>query len=107
MLISVDAYDAVSEQAGIPVPALIKIDVEGAEALVIRGMQRLISSKQPPIICEISEWSQRQLGTSKVEMFQMLADYGYRPTLLTPPRQSIFSTDTIEFCYNVLFMVRE
>ena len=34
-------------------PALLKIDVEGAEAQVLQGARRYIEERQPPIICEV------------------------------------------------------
>ena len=34
-------------------PDLIKIDVEGAEAAVLRGSERIFATKRPLLICEV------------------------------------------------------
>lgn len=36
-----------------PAPALVKIDVEGAELEVLAGMRRLLAEAQPVVICEM------------------------------------------------------
>lgn len=36
-----------------PTPALVKIDVEGAEALVLQGMQQLLRARQPVLFIEL------------------------------------------------------
>lgn len=51
--------DSFSEETSL-VPAYVKIDVEGAEGLVIKGMQKLLSSAQPHLIIEIHNESARQ-----------------------------------------------
>ena len=37
-----------------PSPSVVKIDVEGSEASVLRGARRLLSKVRPKIICEVS-----------------------------------------------------
>jgi FkbM family methyltransferase len=36
-------------------PRLVKIDVEGAEALCLQGAERLLSEVRPTIVCEVAE----------------------------------------------------
>jgi len=50
------------EQAGLPSPALIKIDVEGAEYSVLRGMSRTLELGSPALMVEVSEQSTKVLG---------------------------------------------
>jgi FkbM family methyltransferase len=38
----------------VPAPALVKIDVEGAEAQCLRGAKRLLSGVRPTVLCEVS-----------------------------------------------------
>ncbi len=48
--VELDTYDRLAAERGLPVPSLIKIDVEGAETKVIRGMTQLLSQEtKPPI----------------------------------------------------------
>lgn len=37
-----------------PAPDFVKIDVEGAENLVIEGMQQILKEKKPAMLCEVS-----------------------------------------------------
>jgi len=38
---------------GIPAPDLVKIDVEGGEVRVLKGMKRLLAEKRPLVVCEV------------------------------------------------------
>jgi FkbM family methyltransferase len=38
-----------------PAPTVLKIDVEGAEAEVLKGAERLLSEAQPCVLCEVGE----------------------------------------------------
>jgi FkbM family methyltransferase len=100
--ITLDTYDNYANRHGIPAPALVKIDVEGAECLVLKGMPKLLAQR-PAMIIEISEFSLTQLGSSKEELFSILGRNGYGATLLSQPRQSIYSGTNIFFQYDVLF----
>lgn len=37
----------------LPAPALVKIDIEGAEVAALRGAERLLSEVRPTIVCEL------------------------------------------------------
>jgi FkbM family methyltransferase len=54
-VIDVDVWsiDDLVEQPGVRPPDLVKIDAEGAEVEVIRGMQRVIREHRPVILCEV------------------------------------------------------
>ncbi len=52
-------------------PALIKIDVEGAEAAVLRGSERIFAMTKPVVICEIHHEAAAQ------EVTQWLRGRGY------------------------------
>jgi FkbM family methyltransferase len=54
-----------------PAPNLIKIDVEGAEAEVLRGGMQLLAENLPIVICEVS-------GGSRAEVTTHLKSLGYR-----------------------------
>ena len=57
---------------------LIKIDVEGAEQLVINGMQRLLARQKPHIVIEVTDGYLNALGNNAVTLCQSLCDLGYR-----------------------------
>jgi FkbM family methyltransferase len=102
--VMLDSYDQYAAQHHIPTPALVKIDVEGAESQVLRGMSNLLSqTDRPAMVIEISELSLTQIGSSKEELFAIMVKNGYRSTLLSQPRQSIYSGASIFFQYDVLF----
>ena len=53
MMVEGSTLDSVVFERKLPPPDLIKIDVEGAEALVLEGASRLLSAHAPIIILEI------------------------------------------------------
>jgi len=57
---------------------LIKIDVEGAEPKVLRGMNKLLSEQNPKILIEINEERLRSAGHSKDYIYEFLASKGYK-----------------------------
>jgi len=64
--------------ARIPKASLVKIDVEGAELLVLKGMKELISRDRPSIVFEATETFFRQMGygLEDVEDFFRERSYG-------------------------------
>jgi FkbM family methyltransferase len=59
------------------VPALIKIDVEGNEAAVLRGAKRLLAEHHPIVIFEHGQSGARDPGTSR-EIHVLLSSLGFR-----------------------------
>jgi FkbM family methyltransferase len=74
-LIPVRRADALINSEAIPPPDLIKIDVEGAELEVIEGMDALLRTKRPVLICE--------MHGNLLEMKRLLSEYGYSYVLHT------------------------
>ena len=63
--ITLRTFDAWRDEYGFPAPDVVKIDVEGAELMVLNGMKKLLDEDPPRlIVCEtglhgrISEWLQ-------------------------------------------------
>jgi hypothetical protein len=57
-------------------PDLIKIDVEGAELLVLHGASKLLSESYPTIILAVHPyWLPK--GQSTRQIFELLTGYGY------------------------------
>lgn len=66
--------------AGLSEVSLIKIDVEGFELPVLRGLQGYFESTscRPIVICEITPSAYPMLGYRRSELLQYLENYGYR-----------------------------
>jgi len=60
------------------VPSLIKIDVEGAEAQVLRGAQRTLRDARPVLCLELHLDTLEQSGESVAELIDGLRAAGYR-----------------------------
>ena len=78
------SFDSWTASANIGRIRLIKIDVEGAEPLVLRGMSTTLSLDSRPQI--ITEFCPANLGglTAEKEMFQLFTDHGYKLHRITP-----------------------
>ena len=89
---ALDTFDRYAQAHLATVPRLIKIDVEGAEVKVLRGMQQLLASiHRPAIVLEVSEGSLLKLGSSKEELFEIARAYGYTTREISKRRKSIFA----------------
>lgn len=58
------------------VPSLLKIDVEGAELMVIEGGEKVLESTPIILIELLRKWS-REFGYHPNDVFSLLAKYGY------------------------------
>jgi FkbM family methyltransferase len=77
--IPTDTLDAVSARENLASIGFIKIDVEGAEALVFRGGRATLSRFKPAIYCELQESRPECLGLTVGDTVKELTDLGYRP----------------------------
>ncbi len=67
--------DTFCSQVGLG-PNLVKIDVEGAELLVLQGAAKLLSESCPTIILAVHPYWLPQ-GQSPGQIFELLTNYGY------------------------------
>ncbi|HEX3617147.1 MAG TPA: FkbM family methyltransferase [Solirubrobacteraceae bacterium] len=92
---------------GVPVPAvtlddiagtqerpisLLKIDVQGAETMVLAGARRLIETHRPAIFVEVDPASLARSGSSPEELVAALTSIGYQPRRLT--RRGVGAAET-------------
>jgi len=59
------------------VPTVLKIDVEGAEQLVLEGAAHIIEKYHPFIIAEYSQQNADQFGLAANKIIEMLESWGY------------------------------
>lgn len=70
--------DLVKDQSLTP-PTLLKIDVEGAELMVLEGAKKIIKKYKPSIIIEYSAATSEDAGYNRREIYDFLVDLGYEP----------------------------
>jgi FkbM family methyltransferase len=58
-------------------PCLIKIDVQGAEMLVLQGAPEILELARPTLFIELSENALRRFGSSVSEVVNHLSQHGY------------------------------
>src|SRR5207244_2913504 len=75
--VRVRPLDAFLDEAGASRVDLIKIDVEGAEMMVLRGAKQTLQRHRPAIIIELIEELLESMGTSSDEVSRFLAELGY------------------------------
>lgn len=66
---------------------LIKIDVEGFELHVLKGLKRSLEIHQPMLIIEFVESHFRRAGTSGEEITKFLTEIGYQPYGISSKRK--------------------
>lgn len=72
-LVKLRSLDAVADESSSPPPALVKIDVEGTEDVVLKHGQSFLKSHRPDILCEVLHDAS---NPSALE--DALAPHGYR-----------------------------
>jgi FkbM family methyltransferase len=70
--------DDIIRESGVTRVDAIKIDVEGAEYLVVKGAQQTLDRFRPMLLIEIVEHQLREMGTSSAELKEFLHKHGYR-----------------------------
>lgn len=87
------AYDISGRRANIPMmklddichlvsPGLVKVDIEGAELLAMRGASGLLTSCRPTVIVAVHPEPLRMLGASPKELVDYMRTKGYSATAL-------------------------
>jgi FkbM family methyltransferase len=63
--------------------SLIKVDVQGAEAMVLAGARAVLGRDRPALFVEVDDEGLRSFGSSARELFETVAGLGYKPHRLT------------------------
>jgi len=79
VVVETDCIDNAIADNRIPKPALVKLDIEGAEILALRGMQQLLNSSYSPrcIFIELHPSFLSGFGSSSNDCIQILENAGY------------------------------
>lgn len=77
IVVDVITIDGSIGAAEIPVPDVVKIDVEGVELEVLRGMDETMSRERPIVICEIDDGTQAGYERKHAACVDHLTALGY------------------------------
>lgn len=76
--------DGLVQEGRVPPPALVKIDVEGAEAQVLAGMVGTMRHHRPIVVCEIDGGTAAELAAKRTEILRLVHAGGYTTEDLPP-----------------------
>jgi FkbM family methyltransferase len=71
------ALDGFKKDRGIGRVGFVKIDVEGAEHLVLDGMQEILRDDRPAMLVEHNDGALTRFGSSAADLFRRIVGYGY------------------------------
>lgn len=78
------ALDEMIAAAELPTPDFVKIDVEGAEPEVLRGMETTLARAAPIVVCELDDPTDEGAATKVDRVRQILERHRYRIEELEP-----------------------
>jgi FkbM family methyltransferase len=88
--------DELVQDKGALRPSLVKIDVQGAEMLVLQGTTEILGMAGPALFIELSEHGLTRFGTSVGAVLQLLSENAYEPYWLTRSGPSKASRSEID-----------
>ena len=101
--ISIDEY---TQSRDIPRIDLLKMDIEAAEVLALRGMRKLLTrSRKPRILSEVNVTRLQDSGYAPTILYDMLAEYNY--TAYRMGAHALVKTDSAQIAApleNILFL---
>jgi Methyltransferase FkbM domain len=80
--VKVVRFDELAVERNLPRADLIKIDVEGAELEILRGMENYVTSHHPVFVIELHPHLLPQFMASVDDVLGWLAGHGYTMTAL-------------------------
>lgn len=83
------SLDGIVASGGFPAPDVVKIDIEGAEILALRGMQTLLASEDRPreIYLETHPAEIEAFGATEDEVLDLVMRHGYELRFQSPRRE--------------------
>jgi FkbM family methyltransferase len=96
--------DEYLQEAAISAPSLVKVDTEGFDFTVLRGLSGFFesASHRPAIISEVAPGGLTKLGSSVSEFWAYMKSWGYQPTSLIDG--STIGAEDVADNMNVLFV---
>jgi FkbM family methyltransferase len=85
--------DSIAEIEKLPRMDLVKIDVEGAEMQVLRGMEKILTTFRPRLIMELKSDALDNLGASMEEVLSLLRQHGYKRAQTLDFQDSVWAPD--------------
>jgi FkbM family methyltransferase len=76
-LVPARSLDDIVREAGLDRIDLIKIDVEGAEYLVLKGAEQTLRRFHPPVVAEIDSYQLHSMGASPEDIQAFMQSVGY------------------------------
>ena len=77
------------------IPILVKIDVEGFEAEVVKGMKRILSSSQCRALFVEIGWGEGRYGFNEDLLCKEIMAYGFRPYFYDPIHRKLISRELL------------
>ena len=81
--------DDIAREAGVTRVDALKIDVEGAEFLVLKGAVEILDHYRPVIIVELSDDGLKPMGSSVAEVMAFMHAHRYIPTQHMQPEENV------------------
>ncbi|MBI5917716.1 MAG: FkbM family methyltransferase [Bacteroidetes bacterium] len=92
--VKIETVDGLISRKEIPLPTVVKIDIEGAEMMALKGMSVLLSSPQKPraLVLELHPLYLPWFDTDLTEILQFLIEKNYRIGQLASREDQVICT---------------
>ena len=89
MTVEMRRLDDVWRSQGCPDVSLVKLDVEGAEVLVLKGASAFMAQVQPVVCCEINPERLKAMGASSTDLVEVFMHLSYRTFVWDGERKAL------------------